>query len=107
MPYAMVPWPDGLRELRECGWATVAMTPAADAPVLRDVAATLRGQQVAIVLGHEGDGLTQSALAACTHRARIAMANQVDSVNVATAAAIALYEIVIGSGVDPLTKLQD
>ena len=107
MPYAMVPWPDGLRELRECGWATVAMTPAADAPVLRDVAATLRGQRVAIVLGHEGDGLTQSALAACTHRARIAMANQVDSVNVATAAAIALYEIVIGSGVDPLTKLQD
>ena len=107
MPYAMVPWPDSLRELRECGWATVAMTPAADAPVLRDVAATLRGQQVAIVLGHEGDGLTQSALAACTHRARIAMANQVDSVNVATAAAIALYEIVIGSGVDPLTKLQD
>ena len=106
MPYAMVPWPDGLRELRECGWATVAMTPAADAPVLREVAATLRGQRVAIVLGHEGDGLTQGALAACTHRARIAMANQVDSVNVATAAAIALYEIVRGSG-DPITKLQD
>ncbi len=97
MPYATLPWPEGLRELRECGWATVAMTPASDAPVLQDVAAMLRGQRVAIILGHEGDGLTQDALAACTHRARISMADGVDSINVATAAAIALF--VMGSGV--------
>jgi tRNA G18 (ribose-2'-O)-methylase SpoU len=45
------------------------------------------------VLGHEGDGLTQAALDACTHRASIPMAAAVDSINVAAAAAIALYEI--------------
>jgi len=97
MPYATAPWPDVLRELGSSGWSTVAMTPATDAPLLRDVATTLASQSIAIVLGHEGDGLTDDALAACTHRARIAMAEGVDSVNVATAAAIALYEM--GSGV--------
>jgi tRNA G18 (ribose-2'-O)-methylase SpoU len=101
VPYATVPWPDALRELAGNGWATIAMTPAGDAPLLRDVAATLIDRRVAIVLGHEGEGLTDAALMACTHRARIAMSNGVDSVNVATAAAIALF--VMGSGVDPLT----
>jgi len=83
---------DALRELARDGWDTVAMTPAGNAPPLRDVAATL-SNRVAIVLGHEGEGLTDMAIAACTHRARIAMSNGVDSVNVATAAAIAFYVI--------------
>jgi tRNA G18 (ribose-2'-O)-methylase SpoU len=93
MPYARAPWPQTLRELAADGWVTVAMTPAGDAPLLRDMAPTLRDRRVAIVLGHEGEGLTETAMSACTHRARIAMTNSVDSVNVATAAAIALYEI--------------
>jgi tRNA G18 (ribose-2'-O)-methylase SpoU len=97
MPYAVAPWPDVLRELGREGWSTVAMTPASGTPLLRDVIATLSTRSVAIVLGHEGNGLTDDAMAACTHRARIAMAAAVDSVNVATAAAIALYEM--GSGV--------
>ena len=69
------------------------MTPAAKAPLLQDAFAPLTGQSVAIVLGHEGDGLTSEAMSACTHRARIGIASHVDSVNVATAAAIALYEL--------------
>ena len=91
VPYATVPWPDALCELASKGWATVAMTPAGDAPLIRDVVAALTDRPIAIVLGQEGDGLTDTALAACTHRARIAMSNSVDSVNVATAAAIAFY----------------
>ena len=39
------------------------------------------------------EGLSDAALEACTHRARIPMTNAVDSLNVATAAAIALYEL--------------
>jgi tRNA G18 (ribose-2'-O)-methylase SpoU len=97
VPYATVRWPDALRELARDGWDTVAMTPAGHAPRLRDVAATL-SSRVAIVLGHEGEGLTDEATAACTHRARIAMATGVDSINVSTAAAVALYEICNGVG---------
>jgi alkyl sulfatase BDS1-like metallo-beta-lactamase superfamily hydrolase len=41
--------------------------------------------------------LSDAALAACTHRARIPMTSDVDSLNVATAAAIAFYEITNGS----------
>jgi tRNA G18 (ribose-2'-O)-methylase SpoU len=96
IPFATVPWPDALRELNETGWATVAMTPASEAPSLRSVAAAISGRRVAIVLGHEGEGLSEEALAACRHRARIVMARGVDSVNVATAAAIALYELAAG-----------
>ncbi len=91
LPYAIVPWPDSLCELATKGWATVAMTPAGDAPAIGDVAATLTDRPVAIVLGHEGEGLTDAAMSACTHRARIAMSNGVDSVNIATAAAIAFF----------------
>lgn len=93
IPYATVPWPDALRELGEAGWATIAMTPAGDAPLLEQVVRTVAGRPVTIVLGHEGDGLTDEAQRACTHRARIAMAEGVDSINVAAAAAIALYDI--------------
>jgi len=93
LPYARAPWPDALRELAERGWATIAMTPADDVPPLREVARDLANRSIAIVLGHEGEGLTADAIAACTHRARIAITSRVDSLNVATAAAIALYEI--------------
>jgi len=93
VPYATVPWPDALHELGVAGWATIAMTPAYDAPLLQSVAAALVDRPIAIALGHEGDGLTAEATRACTHRARIPMAHGVDSVNVATAAAIALYEV--------------
>lgn len=94
MPYAAAaPWPDALRESRRDGWAVVALTPAADAPPLATVAAGTAGRPVLLLLGHEGEGLSQGALEAASHRARIPMAAGVDSVNVATAAAIALYEV--------------
>jgi len=95
VPFARIPWPDPLREINESGWATVALTPDAGAPLVREVAAGVVGRPVAIVLGHEGEGLTREGMSACTHRARIPMAKGVDSVNVATAAAIAMYELVV------------
>jgi tRNA G18 (ribose-2'-O)-methylase SpoU len=94
VPFARAePWPQVLRDLRGRGFAVIAMTPAPSASSLREVAAALAGRKVAVVLGHEGDGLTAAALAACELQARIPIEGDVDSLNVAAAAAIALYEL--------------
>ena len=79
--------------LRELGVAVIAMTPSAQAPTLRECAGVLAGRCVALVLGHEGDGLSKAALDVCDHHARIPLASGVDSLNVSAAAAVALYEI--------------
>lgn len=94
IPFARVhEWPRALRELDSDGIAVIALTPSASAPCLRTIAAELQDRRVALVLGHEGEGLTQAALDACPLRARIPMADDTNSVNVATAAAIAMYEL--------------
>ena len=94
VPFAPAePWPDVLRRLHEDAWITVAMVPAPDAPALRESVAGAGTARVAVVIGHEGDGLTAEARDACARQARIPMAPGVDSLNAATAAAIAFYEI--------------
>ena len=94
IPFAEAdPWPAMLGALAAEGWAVVALTPTVDAMPLREFSSATRPQRVAFVLGHEGDGLTEGALAACEYRVRIPIRPSVDSLNVATAAAIALYEL--------------
>jgi tRNA G18 (ribose-2'-O)-methylase SpoU len=46
-----------------------------------------------VLVGAEGPGLSAIALAAADLRARVAMAPGVDSLNVATAAAVALHHL--------------
>jgi tRNA G18 (ribose-2'-O)-methylase SpoU len=60
---------------------------------MRPLALALSDRPVAVVVGNEGEGLSDAALDACTHRARIPMTSNVDSLNVATAAALALYDL--------------
>jgi tRNA G18 (ribose-2'-O)-methylase SpoU len=94
LPFARsATWPDTLDALRGDGFVLVALTLSAGAAPIRTVAATLSGRRVAIVVGHEGEGLSAPALARCDRQARIPMAAGVDSLNVATAAAVALYEL--------------
>jgi tRNA G18 (ribose-2'-O)-methylase SpoU len=94
LPFADAdPWPTMLTDLTADGWAVAALTPAPDAMPLGDFSSATRPQRVAIVLGHEGEGLTDAAHAACEYRVRIPIRASVDSLNVATAAAIALYEL--------------
>jgi len=92
VPFARVAdggWPSGLDALRAEGLTTVALTPSTEAePLGRLVADEL--DRVALVLGAEGPGLSDAALSVVDRRVRIPMADDVDSVNVATAAAIAL-----------------
>ena len=79
----------GARRLRAAGLRVAALTPAADAVPL--TGAGLAGQRVALLLGAEGPGLSAEALAAADLRVRIPMAPGVDSLNVATAAAVAFH----------------
>jgi tRNA G18 (ribose-2'-O)-methylase SpoU len=81
-------WPDALDDLRRAGFTLVALSPTAD-ELLADLAAK-PPSQTALLLGAEGPGLSPAALAAVDRRVRIPMGPGVDSVNVATAAAIAL-----------------
>lgn len=76
--------------LRARGVRTVATTPDTDT-LHTDV--DLRGP-VAVLMGTEKQGLTDEALAAADVRVRIPMAGRVNSLNVATAAAVVLYEAV-------------
>ena len=92
VPFARLPepWPDGLNLLREQGFRVLALTPRATAPALRALATPERW---AVMVGAEGDGLTDAALAAADDHVRIPMAPGVDSLNVATAAAVVLAHL--------------
>jgi tRNA G18 (ribose-2'-O)-methylase SpoU len=84
-----VAWARGtLADAAGAGLTTVALTPAGDVDLV-DVEA----ERAAVVVGAEGPGLSPEALAAADVRARIPMAPGVDSLNVATAAAIALHAL--------------
>jgi len=72
------------------GLTTVALTPDAEATPIGEVDWPDR---VAVLLGAEGPGLRADTLAAADLRVRIPMAPGVDSLNVATAAAVALHRI--------------
>ncbi|MDQ1392108.1 MAG: hypothetical protein QOF30_1085 [Acidimicrobiaceae bacterium] len=89
VPWARAdPWPQVVAELKAAGFRVVALTPDPEAPALRAA-----GGPVAVLVGAEGPGLTEAARACADERARIPMRPRVDSLNVATAAAIAFYEL--------------
>lgn len=93
IPYAKAePWPAALATIREAGFTLMAMTPADDAVPLQQLSAAQRARP-ALLLGAEGPGLTRQALAASEVRVSIPMHHEVDSLNVATAAAIAFWEL--------------
>lgn len=87
-----VQWPAGLDDLRTQGIVSLALTPAADAVDIDEVAAD-PPDRVAFLVGAEGPGLSSAALAAADRRVRIPIAVGVDSLNVATAAAIAFHRL--------------
>jgi tRNA G18 (ribose-2'-O)-methylase SpoU len=86
VPFAVLdgPWPQSLDALD--GFTLLAMTPRADAVPVRSVSPPARW---ALLLGAEGPGLSDLAMAHAGTLVRIPMAAGVDSLNVATAAAVA------------------
>ncbi|PRY18263.1 TrmH family RNA methyltransferase [Kineococcus rhizosphaerae] len=82
-------WPQDLDLLREAGFTVAALALSDDAVALGEFAAPDR---LAFLLGTEGDGLSRRAVAAADVVVRIPMDPRVDSLNVAAASAVALWE---------------
>jgi tRNA G18 (ribose-2'-O)-methylase SpoU len=99
LPWTRAPyWPQALDELAALGWQLLATSPD---PAGTDLRALRPADRVAVVLGTEGDGLTEAALARCSERVRIPMAPGVDSLNVAAASAVVLYAVGPGTAGSP------
>lgn len=93
VPYARLdPWPDALTAVREAGFTVLALTPAADAVPIQRLTPAQRAR-AALLLGAEGPGLSRHALAGSDVGVRIPMRRNVDSLNVAAAAAVAFWEL--------------
>ena len=96
IPYARIGVGAALPQLlSDAGFVTLALTPSRSADLLSTVLRTHSSSgKIAFLLGAEGPGLKASTLAGADHRVRIRLADGVDSLNVATAAAVALYALV-------------
>jgi tRNA G18 (ribose-2'-O)-methylase SpoU len=104
LPFArLAPWPDALDQVRSAGFLVAALAPRPDAAVdvpvvtLAEMRAAFSGPGhpvgVALLVGAEGPGLSPLALAAADLVVTIPMADGVDSLNVATASAIAFHAL--------------
>ena len=90
VPWAFLHRPIGY--LHELGFKTAALalkedTLSIDDPRLREA------PRLAVVLGTEGEGLTDAAIAQCDYTVKIPMYHGVDSLNVAAASAVAFWEL--------------
>ncbi|BAV40112.1 TrmH family RNA methyltransferase [Mycobacterium ulcerans] len=93
VPYARATdWPAELVALKERGFRLLALTPKGDARALPEAMDAVGDQPVALLVGAEGPGLTAAALRISDLRVRIPMSRGTDSLNVATAAALAFYD---------------
>lgn len=92
VPYAYLDrWP-AVESIRARGFRVLALTPASDAVPLQHLVLP-PDDRVAVLLGAEGPGLSDAAMAASDVRVRIPMAAGVDSLNVGAAAAVACWAV--------------
>jgi tRNA G18 (ribose-2'-O)-methylase SpoU len=93
IPWTRLPdWPDGRAVLTKLGFSLAALALAPDAIALDEYAAA-PPEKIALVVGTEGDGLSRAALDAADTVVTIPMMHGVDSLNVASASAVALYAL--------------
>ena len=89
----MADWPGpGMEKLRQLGFKTAAMALRSDSISIDDPV-LLEEEKLAIVLGSEGDGLTNDTIADCDYTVLIPMYHGVDSLNVAAASAVAFWQL--------------
>ncbi|MFT3889593.1 MAG: RNA methyltransferase [Arachnia sp.] len=90
LPWRRMTGDDDLRRLKDAGFSLVAATLSPSAVPLEDY---VPGERVALLLGTEGAGLSAAWQAEADAHVTIPMTDAVDSLNVATAAAILAYAL--------------
>lgn len=90
----LVPWTwiNNISELKEQGFTTAAMA-LSDNSVPLDTPELKKIERLAIIMGTEGDGLPAETIAEADYTVRIPMSHNVDSLNVAAAAAVTFWEL--------------
>jgi tRNA G18 (ribose-2'-O)-methylase SpoU len=91
----LIPWTwleKPLNSLNELGFKTAAMA-LTDASISISDKRLKTVERLAIVMGTEGDGLPEETIRAADYVVRIPMSHNVDSLNVAAAAAVAFWEL--------------
>lgn len=86
-------WPDeGMKILRSEDFKTAAMALCNDSVSIADKNLHQEAK-LALILGTEGSGLLDETIKQCDYTVKIPMADGVDSLNVAAAAAVAFWEL--------------
>ena len=90
----IVPWTwlDDYETLHRMGFKTAAMA-LTDKSISLDDPILKQQERLAIIMGTEGEGLPQETIERADFTVRIPMFHQVDSLNVAAAAAVAFWEL--------------
>ena len=90
----LVPWTwlDDYNQLHDLGFKTAAMA-LTDKSISLNDPILKQQERLAIIMGTEGDGLPQKTIEDADYTVRIPMYHQVDSLNVAAAAAVAFWEL--------------
>ena len=83
---------DCLDEIKELGFKTVAMALKDNSLSINDPL-LMNENKLAIIMGTEGDGLSDKTIADCDFTVKIPMYHGVDSLNVAAASAVAFYQL--------------
>ena len=86
-------WPEpGMGILNNLGFKTAALALSDDSVSIDDPVLAAE-ERLALLLGSEGDGLTQQTIAHCDYTVKIPMYHDVDSLNVAAASAVAFWQL--------------
>lgn len=86
-------WPgEGMKQLKNLGFKTAALA-LSDNSVSIDDPKLMEEEKLALLLGSEGDGLTDITIANCDYTVKIPMYHGVDSLNVAAASAVAFWQL--------------
>lgn len=83
---------ESLEEIKKLGYKTVAMALKEDTLSIDDPR-LLNEEKLAVIMGTEGDGLSDETIFDCDYTVKIPMYHEVDSLNIAAASAVAFYQL--------------